>query len=153
MCDPLTRPVIKYIFSLVSLFDHVFWRLIIMSMQLLTSNIWLCPPSLSWITTLRSATPCQTPQTLSSTWSSRCSWAKYSVSVCFCHFHVVQTFIPLFLIIILPVARVPVLIWSLHPMHYYVSGKLVSVGVNWLQYLISPQFILIVDKWQSNWHY
>lgn len=32
--------------------------------------------SFSWIITLQSATPSQTPQTLSSTWSRRCFWAK-----------------------------------------------------------------------------
>lgn len=39
---------------------------------------------LSWITTLRSATLSRTPRTHSSTWSSRCSWAKYLVSVSLC---------------------------------------------------------------------
>lgn len=39
---------------------------------------------LSWITTLQSATLSRTPRTHSSTWSSRCSWAKYLVSVSLC---------------------------------------------------------------------
>lgn len=38
----------------------------------------------SWIITLQSATPSQTPQTHSSTWSRRCSWAKSLVSLSAC---------------------------------------------------------------------
>lgn len=103
--------------------------------------------SLSWITTLQSATPCQMPQTLSSTWSSRCSWAKSLVSVCFCHFHVVQTYSSFFdHNSACSPCPCPNLISSPHALLCFRQIGNECFGANWLQYLISLLFILIVDK-------